>query len=110
MKLKTIYLINQSGTNLYKIGITKKDPKKRIKELQIGNGSTLELVKTFQTEFNFQLETALHKYFSNCQVNPEWFEFSTETLEKFEDVCKLLEGNFKYLQTSSTLFHRGGFL
>ena len=101
---KNIYLLNQSDTNLYKIGITKKDPLKRIKELQVGNGNTLILIKTFQTEFNFQFEKALHKYYTQQQVNSEWFEFSKEILDKFDEVCNLLENNFKILHTTSTLY------
>lgn len=104
MSLKTIYLINQSDTNLYKIGITKKDPLKRLKELQIGNGTTLVLIKTFPTAFNYQLEKALHKYYLSYQINSEWFEFTIDLVEKFEEVCSLLENNFKTLHTSSTLY------
>ena len=38
-----IYLIEDRNNNTYKIGVTKSDPEKRLKKLQTGNSSKLEI-------------------------------------------------------------------
>ena len=38
-----VYLIADRNNNTYKIGVTKSDPIKRLKKLQTGNSSELEL-------------------------------------------------------------------
>lgn len=96
--MMNLYLLKQSTTNLYKIGITKKDPSIRIKELQTGNGNELILIKTFKTLFNFKLETAIHAYYRMNNINSEWFELSEEQIDSFESICKLYESNFTNLK------------
>ena len=38
-----IYLIEDRNNNTYKIGVTKRDPEKRLKKLQTGNSSELKI-------------------------------------------------------------------
>ena len=96
--MKTIYLIQQDGTNNYKIGITQKDPNKRLEELQIGSGNVLTLIYFFETKFGFKLETILHKHFSSQKINSEWFLFIEEEVEEFKRVCFLQEKNLEALK------------
>ena len=44
-----IYLIKSVGENKYKIG-SSKDPNKRIKQLQIGNGNRMLMVNKFESK------------------------------------------------------------
>lgn len=60
-----IYLVNQVDTQLYKIGVTKKDVEVRIKELQIGNPNKITLVESYKTKWDFKLENALTTIFKN---------------------------------------------
>ena len=46
-----IYLIEDKNNNTYKIGVTKGDPKKRLKNLQTGNSSELEIKYLFEYKF-----------------------------------------------------------
>jgi len=99
-----IYLINQENTNLYKIGITKKDPLKRLKELQTGNGNNLLLIKTFKTKNDFKLESALHAFYKMNKINSEWFELTQEQVDKFDSTCLLYESNITYLKEANNPF------
>jgi len=104
--MKKIYLIQQSNTNLHKIGITKKDIHLRIKELQTGNANELLLRKEFQTNFNFKLETALHSYFDRKRISSEWFELLEEDVDNFLTICNNLESNFKLLKEYKNPFFK----
>lgn len=42
-----IYLIRNRENLTYKIGVTKNDPEKRVKQLQTGNSDELDLLYTF---------------------------------------------------------------
>lgn len=93
-----IYLIQQEGTDFYKIGITRKEVKDRLKELQIGNGSTLQLLYEFQTKYNFKLETALHAHYRLKRMTPEWFELTVEEVKEFLNICKKYEEIYDVLK------------
>ena len=96
--MKIIYLIQQDGTNNYKIGITKKEPNKRLEELQIGSGNVLVLIHSFKTKFGFKLETILHKHFESKKINSEWFLLEKDEIEEFKKICILQENNLEALK------------
>jgi predicted GIY-YIG superfamily endonuclease len=91
MARKKIYLIQQENSSLYKIGITGKSAKDRLKELQIGNGNSLSILYEFETIHNFKLEKALHAHYRLKNVMPEWFELSSSEVKEFLNVCKRYE-------------------
>lgn len=99
-----IYLANQEDTNLYKIGVTKKNPLTRLKELQTGNANNIILTESFTTKFDFKLETALHGYYKQKQVNSEWFELEDDDVKLFYSVCEMFEHNFKILKDNHNPF------
>jgi len=96
--MKKIYLIQQNNTNLYKIGITKKDINERIKELQTGNANQLVTIHEFATKFGYKLERAIHCYFNSKKFSSEWFELSNEDINNFLNICSNLENNLKVLK------------
>ena len=98
---KNIYLARQEGTSLYKIGITKNDPKLRILQLQTGNAAPVELVESFQTSHNFKMETALHAQFSLKRREGEWFELSQEEVDTFFDICSRKEEMMDFLKNNN---------
>lgn len=98
-----IYLVRQTGTQYYKIGISKQVDK-RILQLQTANAVELVLVYKFETKFNYKLETALHQRYILKKVNSEWFEFSDCEIEDFPDICKKLEESFFILKKYNNPF------
>jgi hypothetical protein len=93
-----IYLIEDRNNNTYKIGVTKSDPEKRLKKLQTGNSSKLEIKFLYKCEYPFRLESMLHRYYKSCNELNEWFslenpnEFPNKCLE-FNNVINTLKDN-----------------
>lgn len=87
--MSKIYLINQYGTDKYKIGTTK-NTNKRKKQLQTGNADELVVVRIFETEHPFNLEKLLHLKYSNKLCIGEWFELTDNDVFCFMDICSKL--------------------
>lgn len=90
-----------SGQDLYKIGISK-DPETRLESLQTGNGDELELVFTFETKYDFKLETSLHNSYKSHRTIGEWFQFTPLELEEVKKRCVIVESTFKALEESGS--------
>lgn len=87
------YLIFDPGSNLIKIGKAR-DVNERIKHLQIGCGSILELRHVFELD----IESILHSEFKNFRVHGEWFNIrSSDVIDwvSSKNEFELLD-NFKY--------------
>lgn len=96
-----VYLINQSDSSLYKIGLSE-NPNKRRKQLQTANGVQLDLIKQFKTEFGFKLEKSLHRHFKPKQTIGEFFDLEDKDVSEFETICERIEKNLKYLKENNS--------
>lgn len=89
-----LYLIkeeNDDFENLYKIGVTKRSVKNRLKELQTGNPNKLSIVSIFKSKYPYELENSIHRYYSiNNKLN-EWFVLEKQDIEKFSEICEKTE-------------------
>lgn len=94
--MKYVYFIRAQESGLYKIGVSK-NPKKRIKQLQTGNGEDLIIIESFKSEYPHKLEIALHNTFSPNKKRGEWFSLGIEEEIKFLPECLKIEQNIKYL-------------
>lgn len=92
-----VYLIRLSENSYYKIGTTK-NINKRIKELQTGNAEQLFLIDSFESEYAFKIENALHNFYRNKNKINEWFEFTIEDEVNFLKNCKKIEENLIFLE------------
>ena len=70
----TVYLLCDPSTDLFKIGMTRSNVSKRIKELQTGNSCEIHLVKKFDTQIPFYIETSLHHHFMSKHSLNEWYK------------------------------------
>lgn len=86
-----IYLLCDPSTDLYKIGMTRGEIDKRIKELQTGNSCEIHLVASHETSIPSYIESALHNHFSHKNELNEWFSLSTEDIASFKDICEHYE-------------------
>lgn len=103
-----IYLINIENTDLYKIGVSK-NPEKRLKSLQTANGKKLSLINSFETQFNYKLETFLHQYFSLKKKLGEWFILEPTDVDNFISYCEKGESIFKLLKKNNTYLDDKGY-
>lgn len=75
-----IYVM-KSSLGYVKIGITSKDTKRRVREIQTGHPGELEIVKTWELgniELERQAERRLHKQLAKYKVSGEWFSLPLE--------------------------------
>lgn len=84
----------------YKIGITIKDPEKRLKQLQTGSSDKIDLLRKYKSPFYKKIEKFLHrKYMSyKCEGGgSEWFDLPNEEVLNFILECEKTEQMFKSL-------------
>jgi hypothetical protein len=90
-----LYLIQQKGSNYFKIGISK-NIKRRLANLQSGNPNKLYVVRYWDIPKEaYKLESLLHCMFAEYHVLLEWFEV--------EDVTILLDGIKRALEFKGIL-------
>lgn len=68
-----VYAIRERETGKVKLGISK-DPERRLKQLQTGNSSQLELVAYRKADNGYADEAECHKLNDSAHVRGEWFE------------------------------------
>ena len=67
-----VYAIRECDTGNIKLGISR-DPEQRLKQMQTGNSSRLELVGYREAKNRFKDESALHFKAADYRIRGEWF-------------------------------------
>lgn len=75
-----VYAIREVNTGNIKIGISA-NPESRLKQLQTGNSSQLELVTFIEAKDRFKTEKELHLLNVDKHIRGEWFD-ATTTIDK----------------------------
>lgn len=104
-----VYLIleiDKDGNERHKIGITKNNPEKRVKQLQTGNSNVIRLLQIYESSNYKKVEQWLHNRFSNhkTEANNEWFFLSDEQIFGFQDTCKKLDETIQLLLKENHFF------
>ena len=99
-----IYLISaeSNGEILYKIGYTKREVSKRIKEFRTGNSAIFEIVDVFSSRWGTKIESSLHSHFNKFRVGGEWFSLDVYQLKEFRRICEISHNNFELLEKYNT--------
>ena len=82
-----VYLIKDPSNQTYKIGVTRAMDGKRIKKLQTGNSTELQLMFYYHTSYPFRIESMLHKKYQDYRVLNEWYELPEEDVRNFLNTC-----------------------
>lgn len=85
-----VYLINNDGTDQYKIGMTSRNIEKRFQELKTGNPN-LVLKETYSSENFIKIETLLHRQFEFKKIEGEWFQLDESVVNEFVESCIKLD-------------------
>ena len=101
--MESIYLIKSTGDSHYKIGVSK-NPKNRVKQLQTGNSSPIELVCEYETKRAYKIEKILHRRFSYAHKNGEWYDLSVMEESNFLDECAKIDNNITILENAGNEF------
>lgn len=93
-----VYLIVEWGSEpeRYKIGISKNDPKLRLKTHQTSNPHELVLLRKHKSEYYTKIETVMKRdYFKYLlEGGTEWFQLPPEIASNFINECKRIEDVF----------------
>lgn len=82
-----VYFVKDNA-NQVKIGFTKRDIKKRIKEL---NSPNLIPIFMYETKYPTQLEKALHFRFKRYNIEGEWYLLNDFKVEELKQICEKLD-------------------
>jgi hypothetical protein len=99
-----VYLIGD-GDGRYKIGHTRQAAKTRLKQLQTGSATKLELVAECLVKNPTKVESILHRRYGEYRLEGEWFALPAEDVESFvavstkcdEMVSVLIEGGNPFI-------------
>lgn len=103
-----VYLLCELSDNeRFKIGTTKRDIYKRIKELSTGNSHEIHLVNKFESEYYRKIESWLHRRFVSYKTidgGTEWFDLPVNEVVDFTKTCMEVEETIKYLMETNPFF------
>lgn len=103
-----VYLLmcDNNGEITYKIGITKRSPDKRIRELSTGNSNIITLLHSYETEHYRNVEHMLHKKFINqkTETKNEWFYLEDEQVLGFLKTCEELNERVILLKENNPFY------
>jgi hypothetical protein len=82
-----VYLIFDPCSELYKIGVTKNVCNKRLKQLQTGNATILELKNYHESSFPYRVESLVHASLKPKKILNEWYKLSPTDVANFKRMC-----------------------
>lgn len=101
--MSIIYLIYNKDSGFYKIGVSK-NPYKRIKQLQTGNNTKLEIKQLYEAnEYAYRVESILHRTYNLNERFNEWFMLDKEQVENFLVNCEKIKQNLLYIDNNNIL-------
>jgi hypothetical protein len=96
-----VYLILEISDNSerHKIGTSKRDVLKRLKELQTGNSNIVRVLNYYESPNYKKIERLLHKKFGNqkTETDNEWFTLTNEQVIGFNSICKEADKTISFL-------------
>jgi hypothetical protein len=103
-----VYLISSelNDSILYKIGITKREVKDRLKELKTGNAARLDIINVFESKWATKIESNLHAYFNMKKISgsKEWFNLEEKDVEEFMNRCQSIHNNLELISNNNTWY------
>jgi hypothetical protein len=102
-----IYLLCEWGVDLrYKIGRSKNDPYKRLKNLSTGNSFEITVVNYYHCENYCKVEKWLHNQYRNKRTEggSEWFTLSEFDVLGFINKCKEADETINLLLSENPFY------
>jgi len=101
-----LFCVNKDGSEGYKIGITKNDPNKRVKQLQTGNESKIQLLNQYKSENFSKVEKMMHLKYSSykTEANNEWFSLEADHVISFLVDCKEADQTISFLLENNPFY------
>lgn len=104
-----VYLIleiDKNGDERHKIGITKNNPEKRVKQLRTGNSGIIRLLEAYESKNYKKIEQWLHGRYKwkQTEAKNEWFNLSNNEVIGFLDECKKADSTISLLLKENPFF------
>jgi RNA processing factor Prp31 len=104
-----VYLIvevNEKGQEKFKIGVTKNNPKERLKKLKTGNSNELEVLKFYESENYKRIEKWFHmKYASRKTIaKNEFFSLTDDQVINFIKDCKEIDSIINLMKEQNPFY------
>jgi T5orf172 domain len=98
--------VDKDGYERHKIGISKNNPNKRLKQLQTGNSNVISLLSMYQSKNYKKIELWLHGKYSNkkTESNNEWFTLSNDDVLSFLVTCEKINESVEFLLKENQFF------
>ena len=90
----------------HKIGFTKREISKRIKQLKTGSVSEIVCIDFFKSKFGTTIEKNLHRMYRNKMVSGEWFLLDDIDIAGFHDKCQEIHDNLDFLDKHNTFINK----
>ncbi len=85
--MSSVYIVRCG--DYYKVGKAD-NVEHRVKQLQTGNASRLDVVWTVETGNAFALENYLHKQYADKRAVGEWFALTEDDIKSIQETCNTL--------------------
>jgi hypothetical protein len=98
--------VNQHGEESHKIGISKNEVEKRLKQLRTGNPNKIEVLNFYESKNYKKVEQWLHSKYClhKTLANNEWFNLPNEKVLSFLDTCKKADETISLLLKENPFF------
>jgi hypothetical protein len=99
--------IDRNSNETYKIGVTKKDPNLRLKQLQTGNPNELRVLRFYESDNYLKVEKWLHRKYGYLKTvaNNEWRMLDTEHVFSFIEDCTEADELITFLQNNNQFYN-----
>lgn len=94
-----VYFIKDNADQV-KIGYTKRNVEKRLKEL---NSPNLSVILEFESKYPTQLEKALHFRFKRFNIEREWFNLTDFSIEELNRICYTLDEGINSIKDKNNI-------
>lgn len=90
-----VYLLKTEldGKYVYKVGYSKNNPLKRIKQLQTGSPNEISIESFYESIHARKIETVIHRLKKPNRIMGEWFMFNENEVSEFKTLCSTIDLN-----------------
>ena len=101
-----LLMVDGSGNESHKIGVTKRDVKIRISELQTGNPNKISLLRKYESKNYLKVERWLHRKHSGSKTEAknEWRVLADEFVFSFISDCEEADETINFLLENNSLY------
>lgn len=101
--IKVYLLKTEEEIPRYKIGFTRREIYKRIKELKTGNDKEITLVSYFESRWGTKIESTLHHLLKSNNVSGEWYQLDDKMIKNFIIECKSIHDSYEFLEENDLM-------